>query len=137
MDDTTLRLKMARQGVLFIFSLSLLICGGSVYGLWRLAKPLSLEEVRAWAITITLALPVVAVAAFLFGRREASVMTDGIRTGVNEVADMADQITEIKGKTASQLRQPPVTVQVAAGAALPSPQMYHRRIEGESERVDL
>jgi hypothetical protein len=135
MEDTRLQtMKMARQGVLFLIFLSVAVCGGMLYVMWRLMRPLSLDEVRAWAIAATLALPVVAFTAWLFGRREANVMTDGLRTGINEVAGMADQITEIKGKTASQLRQPPVTVQVAA---LPIPPMSYRQLEGESESVDL
>jgi hypothetical protein len=137
MEETRLgTMKLARQGAVLLVLFSTLVCGGAFYGLWRLTKLLSLGEMQAWAIVATLALPVVAFIAFLFGRREASVMADGMRAGVNEVTRTADEITTFKDKAASRSRQPPVTVQVAA-AALPAPQIYHKQLEGETERVDL
>jgi len=132
--------KVAYQVLLILLLLLMAVCGGSTYGLWRLVRPLSLGEVQVWAIVSTLAfvlgMPIVLLAGFLFGRREASVMADGMRTGVNEVTRAADEVTTFKDKAASRSRQPPVTVQVAAGA-LPAPHMYHKQIEGEAERVDL
>lgn len=139
MEEVKLKTKkVAYQVLLMLFLFLMALCGGSTYVLWRVVEPLSLGEVQAWAIVSTLALmfamPCMAFVAFLFGRREASVMTDGLRTGVNEVTRAADEVTTFKDKAASRSKQPPVTVQVAT---LPSPQMFHRQLEGESDRVDL
>lgn len=124
------------KSLLVILSIWLVGCGVVSYGLWYLMKPLSLNAVRAWAILATLALPVAAIAGFLFGRREARVLTDGLAMGVNEVTRVADEVTTLKGKLADRIRQPPVTVQVAAGS-LPNPPVHHRRLEGQNETVDL
>lgn len=137
MEETRTKAKaIILKSLLAILSIWLVGCGVVSYGLWYLMKPLSLNAVRTWAILATLVLPVVAGAGFLFGRREARVLTDGLAMGVSEVTKAADEVATLKGKLADRIRQPPVTVQVAAGS-LPSPPVHHRRLEGQNETVDL
>ena len=139
MEEIRLKSKaMAIKGLFTLLLLLLTLCGGTTYGLWRLMRPLSLGEVRVWAIVSTLALvfavPGAAFVAFLFGRREASIMTDGLRVGVNEVTRAADEVTTFKDKAASRSKQP--SVQIAVAPQLPQPQIFHKQIEGR-ETVDL
>jgi Kef-type K+ transport system membrane component KefB len=129
--------------LLLVLALCLALCGIGYYvsrkvfdvGV-RWIEALSLNELRIWAVLVTLVLPVTTITAFFLGRHEAQLLRDGMRMGVNEVSTAADNIATVKGKLADRMKQPPVTVQVAAGA-LPAPQMFHKQIEGESERVDL
>lgn len=138
MEETRLRAKiLARKGLLTVLLPSLFACGLIGYLLRQLLEPLTPNELMAWAIVSTLALvfttPGAAFVGFLFGRREASVLADGLRAGVNEVTRTADEITTFKDKAASRVRQPPVQVNVAQ---LPTPPVMHRQLES-GETVDL
>ena len=135
------KVKRALLWILLAIAVLLMLCGIVYYLSLRVLHTLShitlsLGEWQAWAILITVSLPVVAVGAFLLGRRDARMLSDGMRMGVNEVSKAADEVTTLKGKMADRLRQSPVTVQVAAGT-LPSPSVVHRQLESGVETVDL
>ena len=135
------KIKQVLLWILLAIAVLLMLCGIVYYLSLRVLHTLShitlsLGEWQAWAVLVTVSLPVVAVGAFLLGRRDARMLSDGMRMGVNEVSKAADEVTTLKGKLADRMRQPPVTVQVAAGA-LPTPTVHHRQLESGAETVDL
>lgn len=122
------------KGVILLALMVLTPCGLLGWGLWFLIKPLSLGAVRMWAISATLALPIVAFVGWIFGRREAAVKMDGLTTGVQEVTKAAREVADIKGELAGKMRQPPVQIAVAPQL----PRVMHRELtDGEGEVVDL
>lgn len=104
--------------------------------LWLWLTDVDPDVLATWALLVTLALPVVAFAGWVLGRREASVKVDGLDFGVEKVMGMAERVADIRDRSAAKIRQPPV--QIAVLPQLQSPGVVHRELtDGEGKVVDL
>lgn len=102
---------------------------------WLVLVGLDPDILTAWALLVTLVLPVVAFAGWILGRREASVKVDGLDMGVEKVIGMAERVADIRDRSAAKVRQQPVQI-----AVLPQLQggVIHRELtDGEGKVVDL
>jgi hypothetical protein len=113
------------------------VAGFAVWLLWQawlVLVGLDPDLLVAWALAVTVALPVVAFAGWVLGRREANVKVDGLDMGVEKVVGMAERVADIRDRSAGKIRQQPVQI-----AVLPqSPGVVHRELtDGEGKVVDL
>jgi len=81
-----LRLKYA-LGILALF---VLLFGGAVYGLWRLAANATHTQITVIAILFFFLIPIAFFLGHWFGRTEVRGFLSGIDTGVDRIAKAVD-----------------------------------------------
>ena len=108
-------LTVLRVGVVIVVVTALWV-------LWSWLTDLSPALLVVWAALATLALPVVALAGWLFGRYEAAALLRGIDAGIDRVAGAATKL---------KVRETKGTTNIAV-----LPQVVHRQLPGE-EVIDL
>jgi len=118
---------------------TLAVAGFAVWLLWQawlVLVGLDPDLLVAWALSVTIALPVAAFGGWILGRREASVKVDGLDMGVEKVVGMAEKVADIRDRSAAKIKQPPV--QIAVLPQLQQGGVVHRELtEGEGKVVDL
>ena len=98
-----LRLKYA-LGFLVLF---LLLFGGAVYGLWRLAENATHTQVTVIAILFFFLIPIAFFLGHWFGRTEVRGFLSGIDTAVDRIAKTIDLRDSAKVTLHQRIQSPP------------------------------
>jgi len=94
---------------------------------------LSYEALRVWAVLMTFTLPVVFVGGYFVGRSEGVNRWTGLEVGVNTVVSAANQVADIRDRSAQRVRQhSPVSMNMLPIA----PVVSHQR-QLESGEIEL
>ena len=101
--DMDLRLKYA----LGILSLGLLLFGGALYGLWRLAENATHTQVTVIAILFFFLIPIAFFLGHWFGRTEVRGFLSGIDTAVDRIAKTIDLRDSAKVTLHQRIQSPP------------------------------
>jgi len=112
---------MRRYGIMLLVVVILLLLGLLVYGLTLVPRGVLL----AWAVLVTVFLPVAALGGWMLGRYEAGAVLHGFDLAVERVA----------GVLLRTRSEPKAPTPVATMSAFPS--LIHLTSEGEVETVDL
>jgi H+/Cl- antiporter ClcA len=102
--------------------------------LWLWLTGVDPDVLATWALLVTLALPVMAFASWILGRREANIKVDGLDLGIEKVMGMAEKVADIRDRSAAKIKQQPV--QIAVLPQLQQGGVVHRELtSGEDQRV--
>jgi len=101
------RLKYA-LGILVLF---LMLFGGSVYGLWRLAENATHTQVTVIAILFFFLIPLAFFLGHWFGRTEVRGFLSGIDTAVDRIAKTIDLRDNTKISLHQRIQSPSQTTQ--------------------------
>ena len=106
-QDVDSRLKYA-LGILVLF---LMLFGGSVYGLWRLAENATHTQVTVIAILFFFLIPLAFFLGHWFGRTEVRGFLSGIDTAVDRIAKTIDLRDNTKISLHQRIQSPSQTTQ--------------------------
>ena len=132
-------MDLKRLGTLACVAIVLLaMLAGLCYGFWYLAVQVEHGILAAWALAMTVAVPLAGLAGYKLGGTEARGVLAGIGLGTGPVVDTAQKVADVRVSTARRLRQPePVqTVEVQ----LPIVDVTPRRLpsgSGNGNVIDL
>jgi len=98
-----LQLKYA-LGILVLF---LLLFGGAVYGLWRLAENATHTQITVIAILFFFLIPLAFFLGHWFGRTEVRGFLSGIDTAVDRIAKTIDLRDNTKVSLHQRIQSPP------------------------------
>ena len=107
-SNVDLRLKYT-LGILVLF---VLLFGGAVYGLWRLAANATHTQITAIAILLFFLIPIAFFLGHWFGRTEVRGFLTGIDTAVDRIAKTIDLRDGAKITLHQRIKSPPQPAQI-------------------------
>lgn len=82
----------------------LAMAGGVCYGAWRLVAQVEPGILAAWALAMTAAVPLAAIAGYKLGGTEARGVLAGIGLGTGPVVQTAEKIATVKASAAHAMK---------------------------------